>query len=140
MNTKPSELVARFIELRGQGWSFARIAAELQVSKPTLINWSRQHQHAIRNLRAIEGEALAEALQVSTRACLEGLGADLQRLQSELATRDLQDVPTPRLIALIARLRAQASRVSRPLHLTQATGEIAAEETGYLDPVVDWEV
>ncbi len=30
--------VQRFIELRSQGWPFARISSELNVSKPTLIN------------------------------------------------------------------------------------------------------
>jgi len=44
--------VQRFIELRSQGWPFARIATELSVSKPTLINWSRKHQFQIQNLRA----------------------------------------------------------------------------------------
>ena len=44
--------VQRFIELRSQGWPFARIATELNVSKPTLIHWSRNHQFQIQNLRA----------------------------------------------------------------------------------------
>ena len=48
------KIVQRFIDLRVQGWSFARIAAELKVSKPTLIAWSRKHQHIIANLVAIE--------------------------------------------------------------------------------------
>jgi hypothetical protein len=44
--------VQRFIDLRVQGWSFARLAAELNVSKPTLIAWSRKHQHLVANLVA----------------------------------------------------------------------------------------
>jgi hypothetical protein len=32
----------RFVHLRAEGWSFARIAAEINVSKPTLINSSRK--------------------------------------------------------------------------------------------------
>jgi len=32
----------RFVHLRAEGWSFARIAAEINGSKPTLINWSRK--------------------------------------------------------------------------------------------------
>ena len=32
------EIRNRFIQLRSQGWSFARIVVELNVSKPTLIN------------------------------------------------------------------------------------------------------
>jgi orotate phosphoribosyltransferase-like protein len=34
---KDEETIARFIHLRAQGWSFARIATELNVSKPTLV-------------------------------------------------------------------------------------------------------
>ena len=54
------ETIARFIFLRSQGWSFNRLAVELNISKPTLIKWSRQHQFEIANLRATETEALAE--------------------------------------------------------------------------------
>jgi orotate phosphoribosyltransferase-like protein len=43
MNAKDPQVIERFIGLRAQGWSFARIAAELDVSKPTLIHWSRLH-------------------------------------------------------------------------------------------------
>ena len=34
----------RFVELRAAGWSYARIAAELNVSKPTLLQWHRSLQ------------------------------------------------------------------------------------------------
>ena len=46
--------VQRFIELRSQGWSFAKIATELNISKTTLITWSRKHQFQVQNLRAVE--------------------------------------------------------------------------------------
>ena len=36
--------VQRFIELRAQGWTYARLITELNVSEPTLIAWSRKHQ------------------------------------------------------------------------------------------------
>ena len=48
------ETIARFIFLRSQGWSFNRIAVEINISKPTLIKWSRQNKFAIQNLRATE--------------------------------------------------------------------------------------
>ena len=52
--------VQRFIELRAQGWSYARLMTELNVTKPTLIAWSRKHQFQIQNLKAIELAALGE--------------------------------------------------------------------------------
>ena len=47
MSMHDEKTVERFVELRSQGWPFTRLAAELQVSKPTLINWSRKHQFQI---------------------------------------------------------------------------------------------
>ena len=38
-----TETIARFVFMRSQGWSFNHIAVELNVSKPTLIKWGRQH-------------------------------------------------------------------------------------------------
>jgi hypothetical protein len=60
MNQKDPELFTRFIELRAADWTFARIATELKVSKPTLLEWSRKHHLRIRNLRALENETRAE--------------------------------------------------------------------------------
>ncbi len=45
----------RFIELRSQGWPFARLAAELNVSKPTLIKWSRKHQVPVDQVQDWQG-------------------------------------------------------------------------------------
>ena len=58
--------VQRFIELRAGGWTYARLMAELTVSKPTLIAWSRKFQYQIQNLKAIEMEALRERWLNST--------------------------------------------------------------------------
>jgi hypothetical protein len=54
------ETVQRFVELRAHGWTYARLMVELNVTKPTLIAWSRKHQFEIQNLHAIELEALRE--------------------------------------------------------------------------------
>jgi hypothetical protein len=50
----------------GRG-STTYLATELNVSKPTLINWSRQFQFEIHNLRSVETEALAEKRFTSER-------------------------------------------------------------------------
>jgi hypothetical protein len=119
MNTKDPALIDRFVELRAQGLSFARISAELNVSKPTLINWSRLHQHRIRNLQALEIEAAAESCKLSRRHCLESLADDERRLREELARRDLKDIPTARLLALLAAVRKEASAINGPVRLAE---------------------
>ncbi len=135
---KDQETVARFICLRAQGWTFDRIAAELKVSKPTLIGWSRQHQFEIQNLRAIETEALAEKCFASRQQRWEQLARDLRRVEDELAKRDLSDIPTARLLTLAARLRAEAGREAGGIRFSTAVRNIPSEE--YFEDVLDWQV
>ena len=54
---KDQEVVNKFIQLRAQGWTYARLMVELNVTKPTLIAWSRKYQFEIQNLHAIELES-----------------------------------------------------------------------------------
>jgi hypothetical protein len=135
---KDAEIQQRFVLLRSQGLSFARIADELKVSKPTLIQWSRLHQFEIQNLRAVETEALAEQCFASQRERWEQIGRDLRRVEAELAKRDLGEVPTARLLTLAARLRREASRETAPLSLSAAVRDIPNDER--FDCVLDWQV
>lgn len=139
MNIKEPELVGRFLELRAQGWTFARIAAEINVSKPTLIAWSRKYQHLLHNLRALTLEAWADECRVSRRACMENLAEDLRRIREEIARRDLTDIPTARLLILAARLRAEANHLNGPVRLSESCDAIPSEESQHLEPAVDWE-
>ena len=79
----------RFIELRGQGLPLATIAAEIDVSKPTLINWERDFRQEIDNLKAVELEAMYDKYYLSVRKKVEFFGDVLRRIQGELETRDL---------------------------------------------------
>jgi orotate phosphoribosyltransferase-like protein len=54
---KDTEIIDRFVELRAQGWSFSRIAAELNVHKNTLLAWSRKHEQHIPSSAILTWEA-----------------------------------------------------------------------------------
>ncbi len=107
---KDQETVQKFIELRSRGVSFARIAAQLGVAKSTLVNWSREHQHTIQNLRAIEWEDFVDQTLASKQDRLKALSQQLGRIEAELAQRDLASVPTARLHALAEQLRRRLDR------------------------------
>ena len=98
---------SRFIELRAQGWSLARLAAHLDVPKRTLVDWNQHAQAEIRPLKAVELEALQEKLLASHEAELTQLNAHLQRVETELAGRTLEIVSTENLYRLAAQLRRQ---------------------------------
>jgi hypothetical protein len=135
---KEQEVIRRFIELRAQGWSFARLATELHVSKPTLIQWSRRHQFEIHNLREVETEALVEQCLASRRQRWEQLTRDQRRVEEELAKRDLGDVPTARLLTLAAKYRAEASRETGEPKFSTAVRDIPDGER--FENVLDWQV
>jgi hypothetical protein len=122
------ETIARFIFMRSQGWSFNRITLELKISKPTLIKWSRQHQFEIQNLRATETEGLAERIFGERHKRWEALAHQLKRLEEEIATRDLEEIPASRLHGLAARLRAEINREIGNVHFSETTKSIPSEE------------
>ena len=98
----------RFIELRGQGLPLAKISAELDVSKPTLISWERNFKEEIENVRAIELEAMYDKYYLSTRKKVEFFGDVLSRIQGELEMRDLSTIPTDKLFAMYAHFYREA--------------------------------
>src|SRR5512138_1040126 len=110
--------VQRFIELRAQGWTYARLMTELNVTKPTLIAWSRKHQFEIQNLKAIELEALRDKWLASTSDRVNGLGTQLQRVETELARRNLEELTTPQLFSVARTLRRQIEQATGPVQFT----------------------
>lgn len=100
---KDQETKTKFVELRAQGWSFDRIAQELKTSKQTLINWSRDLQTEIANLKAIEIEALQERFYMRKAQRIELFGNKLQAIKEELDKRNLSELPTKELFDLFIR-------------------------------------
>jgi hypothetical protein len=130
------QTVQRFIERRAQGWTYARLMTELNVSKPTLIAWSRKHQFQIQNLKAIELEALREKWLASTAERVNGLGDQLRKVEAELAKRDLSGLTTPQLHTLARTLHRQIDEATGPMRFTTPVSDIPADE--YHDQVQDW--
>ena len=52
------EIKQQFIQLRAKGYSFDKIAKELGKAKQTLIDWSKEFQEEIANVKASELESL----------------------------------------------------------------------------------
>jgi len=129
--------VQRFIELRAQGWSFERISAELQVSKPTLIAWSRKHQFQIQNLKAIELEALGEKWLAGVTDRVNRLGEQYNKVEAELSQRSLGDLTTPQLHSLSRSLRRQIEQAVGPTAFSVPVNEIPADE--YHEQIQDWQ-
>jgi transcriptional regulator with XRE-family HTH domain len=93
----------RFIDLRAQGWSFDRIAAEIGVSKPTLIKINKKYAARIAEAERIELEELQEKYFLSSRKKIELCGKRLLAVKSLLDERDLSIFTTEQLLGYEAR-------------------------------------
>ena len=131
------QTIQRFIELRAQGKTYARLMTELNVSKPTLIGWSRKHQFQIQNLKAIELEALGEKWLASVSDRVNALGEQLRAVEAELKQRSVGDLTTPQLHTLARSLRRQIELATASAGFTVPINEIPSEE--YHEQVQDWQ-
>jgi len=128
--------VQRFIELRVQGWVFTRIAAELNVAKNTLIDWSRRHQHTIANLIAIERENRLHEHLASGDSRMQKLGEQLRAAETELAKRDLATLSTGRLLTHVESLQRRLQKEASPMRFISAVDQIPEDE--YADRIQVW--
>jgi len=133
---KEQETIQQFIELRSQGLSFAKISSKLGVAKSTLILWSRQHQHLIQNLRAIEWEDFVAQTLVSKQERFKALSDQLRRLDAEIAARELDSIPTPRLQSMAEQLRRRLDRESAPTQFSVGVELSRDDETR--QAIQDW--
>ena len=109
----------RFIELRAKGYSFDKIAKELGKAKQTLIDWSKELQDEIANLKALELEALYESYFLLKENKLQTFGGLLNKLRDEVLSRDLSDVPTDKLLDLFLKYNNQVNEeIIEPIYKT----------------------
>jgi len=81
----------RFIELRAKGFSFEKIAAEIGVSKPTLIKWQVEFDKQIANIEFIEVQALLEQHRLNRRAKIEETAIQLEKVIKAIEDKDLNN-------------------------------------------------
>jgi hypothetical protein len=101
-----SDKKEKFIELRAREFSFDCTAKEIGVSRPTLIVWSKEFKVDISNLRKLSRDNLREQFAISRKHRLELLSNQLKRFQKELSSRNLEDISTPQLLAMIIKTEA----------------------------------
>lgn len=117
--SKTLEDKQQFIDLRAKGYSYAKIAKQINVSKPTLIQWSQEDAtfRSINNLRALHLDELQEKYAISKQHRIEVFSGLLERVKAELATRDLSELSTVRLVSLQIRLLDAVRRDETKLQL-----------------------
>ena len=120
----------RFIELRANNVSFAKIAKKLGVSKTTLIKWAKDRQYDIINQRSYNIEALQEQYRVGKQHRIKMLADRLEKLLEEAEKRDLGDLPTIKLFELIDRTTQALASEETPFTYTEP------QDIFYLEPTL----
>lgn len=96
-----------FIELRAKGISFEKISKELNISKPTLIKWAKELAHDIQNQKTILRESMLDGIELSRDKYIERLASLYSRVITELEIRDLEKIPTEKLVKMMCDLSAK---------------------------------
>ena len=79
----------KFLILRADGLSFDKIAKELKVSKPTLIQWSRLFQEDIQDLQFQDMRDLKEQYSYDKKSQYEELLKQLKLFNKAIEDADL---------------------------------------------------
>ena len=111
---KSIEEQARFIELRGKGMSFQKIAEEIGVSKPTLIKWNGELLEQVKEAQYMEFENLVEQYGLFRKERFEvyckALNTALKEFQERAEKGELKNVPTDKLLNLVEQLEKRLEK------------------------------
>ena len=108
------EQQARFIELRGKGMSFQKIAEEIGVSKPTLIKWNGELLEQVKEAQYMEFENLVEQYGLFRKKRFEvyckALNSALKEFEERAEKGELKEVPTDKLLNLLEQLEKRVEK------------------------------
>ena len=107
MNTQNKK--DRFLELRIQGETFDSIAKELEVSKQTLINWSKEPeiQEAISMASSVRVQAILKEYELLRNNKIEYYSALSKKVREELEKTDFSKVKTDKLINILIKCESK---------------------------------
>lgn len=95
--------------------SFALIAERLNVSKATLIGWSKDLKEDIGNMRQIHLEGRREKYRMGAERRMELFAKQLDAVEGEIGKRDLTTVPTERLFDILTKLGRELNTIDTPI-------------------------
>lgn len=100
-----AEQQERFIELRAEGLSYDKLAAELGISKPTALKLGHDFEQEVKRLQFVHLEAMAEQYKLVKTARIEGLAKLLEQVDTALQSADFGKMAPDRLVLLKLKLQ-----------------------------------
>ena len=104
----------KFVELRVSGETFEAIAKKLEVSKQTLIKWSKEGEikDTITTAQLMKYQSILKIYEQNRQGKIEYFASLSKRMKEELETRDLSKVRTENLLKLILDSDEKLSKLS----------------------------
>ncbi len=91
----------KFIELRAEGLSFDEIAKKVNISKPTLIKWSKDLKDKIDEVTQIIEEQFLAEQRIKNIARAQKISEELDRAYNALSNTDYENMKKKDLINII---------------------------------------
>ena len=118
----------KFIQLRARGFSFDKIAEQLEVSKPTLLKWSGELFEEIQEAQFHEQENLLNQYSVMRRNRFETysrlLSEALQELKNRAEENKLERMDTEKLLNLALKIEERLEQdTAQKLVLVETPGK-----------------
>lgn len=124
----------KVIELRAKGLSIATIAKLTRMAKSTVVNLLADSREEVASLQAMELDALYEAQRITAAERIKRLAEIQAKIKDEVDRRNLQDVPTEKLIDLYLKTStALDGAIIEPRILSDRQVEDAKAEREYLE-------
>lgn len=101
----------KFIELRAEGLSFDNISKRIKVSKQTLINWQVEFKKDIEMLRLCNYQNTIEKYKLTKQNEIENYLKNIERINKEIESRDLNDVSMKDLFIIRERLQNRVNEI-----------------------------
>jgi transposase len=102
----------RFIQLRGQGLSYRKIAKELNISMSTVTRWSLNFDVHINNAQIVEFEGLLEEYLMTRQHRTKALATQLNNVTQALVECDFNKQPPLRLMEMQTRLTNEIKEIT----------------------------
>lgn len=116
----------KFVQLRSEGQTFKEISEQLEVSKPTLIAWSKELQHEIHNQTEFIKEEIRKEFDLTTRRKIEIKAKLINKIEESLLEADFSRISKQKAIQILLNL------------LNEQTTELSLKEKGPLIPDFDY--
>ena len=120
-----------FLVLRSNGLSFDKIAKNLNVSKPTLVKWSKIYQDEIQDLKAMDLLALKEKYQYTQKETYETLLKQMKKVEDAITNTDFSKLNIKDLMLTKANLLEKIEQIESSTNFVN----VGLDEVGILDDV-----